>query len=147
MAPSNKLTRTEYETARRRAAIENATQPRALKAYVTASGSLALELARGVTISIPLIDVPGLPSTTPRRGTQSRANVVIEGNGEYLRWPDLDVDLSVPNLIAGALRVTTVAANARRAGSVTSAAKAAAVRENRKKGGRPKTAGKKRAVA
>jgi Protein of unknown function (DUF2442) len=144
MAHSAKLTRTEYEAARRTADIENATQPRASKASVSTDGkTLTLVLAHGVTISMPLAGVPGLASIASRRNSHSPANVVIEGDGEILRWPDLDVDLSVPNLIADALRITTVSANARRAGSVTTAAKAAAVRENGKKGGRPRNGVKK----
>ena len=62
--------------------------------------------------------------------------VEILGAGYGLHWEALDVDLSVPGLMAGLFG--TKAYMARRAGQATSAAKAAAARENGRKGGRPR---------
>jgi hypothetical protein len=66
------------------------------------------------------------------------AAMEILGNGYGLHWPSLDVDLAVPDLMAGLLG--TRSWMARKAGSTTSKAKAKAARENGKKGGRPRQA-------
>ncbi|MDX2223212.1 MAG: DUF2442 domain-containing protein, partial [Rhodospirillaceae bacterium] len=62
------------------------------------------------------------------------------GAGYGLHWPDLDVDLSVPGLLAGLFgtRAYIDRLRARRAGSATSKAKSAAARRNGAKGGRPR---------
>lgn len=64
--------------------------------------------------------------------------MTIEGRGEYLRWPRLDVDHSVPILLEDAIGIRSVATNARHAGATITPAKAAAARMNGAKGGRPK---------
>jgi hypothetical protein len=64
------------------------------------------------------------------------AQVQVLGTGSGLHWEALDVDLSVPNLLAGLLG--TASHMARRAGQVTSPTKAAAARANGAKGGRPR---------
>ena len=64
------------------------------------------------------------------------AAVEILGAGYGLHWEALDAALSVPGLMAGLFG--TKAYMARRAGQATSPAKAAAARENGRKGGRPR---------
>jgi hypothetical protein len=64
------------------------------------------------------------------------AAVEILGAGYGLHWEALDVDLSIPGLLAGLFG--TKAYMARRAGQAKSPAKAAAARENGRKGGRPR---------
>lgn len=66
------------------------------------------------------------------------AAVEIVGQGYALHWEALDVDLSLPGLMAGVFGTKTWMA--RRAGRATSAAKAAASRANGAKGGRPRKA-------
>lgn len=134
MARSAELTDAAYEAARRRAERENATEPRAVNGVTCTRSMLTLPLRSGVLIVLPTAQVPGLGDV---HDDEQLKNVIVEGEGEFLRWPDLDVDLSVPLLLAEALMIRSAAANARRAGSVKSPAKAAAVRENGKKGGRP----------
>jgi hypothetical protein len=56
--------------------------------------------------------------------------------GYGLHWEALDVDLSIPGLIAGIFGTRSYMA--RRAGQATSPAKAAAARANGAKGGRPR---------
>jgi hypothetical protein len=96
---------------------------------------LTLPLRSGVVVILATANVPGLRNV---RDGEKLANVIVEGHGKALRWPDLDVDLSVPLLIAEALPIRSAASIGRRGGSATSPAKAAAVRENGKKGGRPR---------
>lgn len=62
--------------------------------------------------------------------------------GFGLHWEALDVDLSIPTLMAGSFGTKAwMRELARRAGSVTSPAKAAAARVNGAKGGRPTKVG------
>ena len=135
MARSAKLSDADYQAARRRADMEDATEPRAAAGVSCSPSMLTLPLRSGVVVILATANVPGLRDVRDR---EKLANVVVEGRGRALRWPDLDVDLSVPLLIAEALPIRSAASIGRRGGSVTSPAKAAAVRENGKKGGRPR---------
>jgi hypothetical protein len=69
------------------------------------------------------------------------AEVEILGRGYALHWEKLDVDLSVPGLLAGLFgtRRHMDRLRAARAGRATSTAKADAARRNGAKGGRPRT--------
>ena len=109
------LARTEYDAAHARARKAAKTEPRATSARFT-GGKLVLELAGAVKVTIPRDRVPGLAIADPH----AIANVKIEGGGEYLRWPDLDVDHSVPILLADVLGIRTARDVARSAGSATS---------------------------
>ena len=133
MVRSADLNRAEYDAAHSRARKAAKTEPRATSARFT-GGKLVLELGGAVKVTIPRDRVPGLAIAHPH----AIANVKIEGGGEYLRWPDLDVDHSVPILLADVLGIRTARDVARSAGSATSTAKAAAVRANGAKGGRPR---------
>jgi hypothetical protein len=66
----------------------------------------------------------------------ARGNVMIEAGGDGLRWPALDLDMTVPGLVVGLLG--TQKYMARLAGRAKSKAKAVAARQNGKKGGRPR---------
>jgi hypothetical protein len=55
-------------------------------------------LLDGRVVSVPLAWFPRLSAATPAQ----RANVVIGGGGVGLHWPELDEDLSVAGLMAGA---------------------------------------------
>lgn len=96
---------------------------------------LHVELASGTAIAIPVCKLQGLSDAKPGRLSDIR----IEGNGYGLHWPALDVDVLVPELIAGCFGTKAwMSALARHAGRRTSAAKAAAARANGRKGGRPR---------
>jgi Protein of unknown function (DUF2442) len=135
MVRSANLPDAAYEAARRRAEYEDATEPRAANGVSCSATMLMLPLRSGVVVILATSSIPGLKHV---RDETKIANVVVEGRGKALRWPDLDIDLSVPLLLAEALPIRSTGANARRAGSAKSPAKAAAVRENGKKGGRPR---------
>jgi len=55
-------------------------------------------LTDGRIISVPIIWFPLLHEAT----SEQRAHYEIGGGGVSLHWPDLDEDLSVANLLAGA---------------------------------------------
>jgi hypothetical protein len=55
-------------------------------------------LTDGRMLSVPLLWFPRLRSATP----EQLAQVEIGGGGVGLHWPEIDEDLSVANLMAGA---------------------------------------------
>jgi Protein of unknown function (DUF2442) len=59
-----------------------------------------VHLTDGRIISAPLLWFPGLHEATP----EQRKQYEIGGGGVGLHWPDLDEDLSVAGLLAGADR-------------------------------------------
>ena len=94
-----------------------------------------IELVSGSAIAVPVEWVEGLKGAT--RAQLGR--VILTGRGYGLHWPDLDVDVAVPDLIAGSLGTRVwMRALAKLGGKSTSVAKAAASRENGKRGGRPR---------
>lgn len=95
---------------------------------------LHIELASGRAVAIPVAEIEGLSSARP---AQVKA-MVLTGKGYGLHWPALDLDLTVPDLIAGCFGTKAwMRSLARHAGQVKSEAKAAAARANGRKGGRP----------
>ena len=65
---------------------------------VTASDeALVVDLADGMTITVPLAWFPRLQHGTPTE----RANWRLIGGGVGIHWPDLDEDISVESLLAG----------------------------------------------
>jgi hypothetical protein len=103
--------------------------------YDARTKRLHIELLSGVGVSIPVSKVEGLAHVAPA----IIRTVRVEGGGYGLHWPSLDLDLAVPDLIAGCFGSRAwMSALAREGGKVTSAAKRTASRENGKKGGRPR---------
>ena len=70
--------------------------PEAEQVLVT-DAALQVSLSDGRTISVPLDWYPRLVHATGKK----RDNWELIGEGEGIRWPDLDEDLSVEGLIAG----------------------------------------------
>ena|SRR5690242_9509489 len=60
--------------------------------------TLVVELVDGRTLSVPLAWYPRLVYGTPAE----RAHWRLIGRGEGIHWPELDEDISVENLLAGA---------------------------------------------
>jgi len=60
--------------------------------------SLVVDLLDGRTISVPLAWFPRLLHATP----EQRAHWETAGAGFGIHWPDLDEDLSMAGLLAGA---------------------------------------------
>ena len=102
--------------------------------YEPSSRRVILELANACTFAFPADLAQGLETASD----EELAGIEILDRGYGLHWPALDVDLSVPHLLAGLFG--TASFMARRAGRATSPAKADAARANGAKGGRPKRA-------
>ena len=59
--------------------------------------TLSVDLSDGRTISAPIAWFPRLSHGT----SEERAHWRLIGDGRGIRWPDLDEDVSVENLLAG----------------------------------------------
>lgn len=127
------LSDTAIDAALERGRVAHAGEPRATAArYDRASGRVIVDLENGCTFAFPPVLAQGL-----ERASENQLSAVeILGQGYGLHWEELDVDLSLPGLMAGIFG--TKASMARRAGQVSSAAKSAAARANGAKGGRPR---------
>lgn len=112
-----------------------ADEPRAETArYDRRSKRIVVELMNGCVFAFPPQLAQGLENAT----ADQLSSVEILGAGYGLHWEELDVDFTVPGLMAGIFG--TRAYMARRAGQAKSPAKAAAARINGAKGGRPRKA-------
>jgi hypothetical protein len=107
------------------------TEPRAEKArYDRKLDRVIVDLTNGCTFTFPPRLAQGLEAATEGQ----LMSVEILGQGYGLHWEALDVDLSIPGLLAGIFG--TKSYMARLAGQAKSPAKAAASRANGVKGGR-----------
>ena len=122
--------------ARGRALLDSEPRATAVR-YDVRADRLVVELSNGATFAFP----PRLTQELAGARPDQLAEVEIAGAGFGLHWPNLDADLSIPGLLAGRFGTKAwMSELARRAGSVTSPAKAAAARANGAKGGRPRKA-------
>lgn len=127
------LTDAQIDAATERGRIARLNEPRARAArYDSQLRRVIVELTNGCTFTFPPHLAQGLEAATD----EQLAQIEILGQGYGLHWEVLDADLSVPGLLAGLFG--TRAYMARRAGQVTSPAKAAAARQNGARGGRPR---------
>jgi hypothetical protein len=127
------LTESEIDAAIERGHIAQKIEPRAdAVRYDKQNNRIIVDLTNGCTFAFPPRVAQGLETATD----EDLAAVDILGAGYGLHWETLDVDLSIPGLLAGLFG--TKAYMARRAGQTKSPAKAAAARENGRKGGRPR---------
>lgn len=95
---------------------------------------VVLELTNGSTFAFPARLAQGLDGAAEA----DLADIEVWGEGYALRWEKLDVDFTVPGLVAGIFGTRKYMAQL--AGRATSTEKAAAARANGKKGGRPRKA-------
>jgi hypothetical protein len=117
------LTHAAIDTALERGRVVQASEPRAAAVrYDQPTGRIVVDLTNGCTFAFP----PSLAQGLEEASDDQLAAVVVLGQGYGLHWEALDVDLSLPGLMAGIFG--TKAHMARRAGQATSAAKAAASR-------------------
>jgi hypothetical protein len=123
------ITDAEFAAARQRA---EAIGPRALAAhYFPGERALGVEFDNGVRISVPVRLIQGLESADD----EQLATIEISPSGCGLHFPDIDADVYVPALFGG---IYGSRAWMRELGRRKSEAKAAASRENGRKGGRPR---------
>ena len=132
----NELTDTAIDAALERGRTARANEPRAAAAtYDHKHDRVVVDLTNGCTFAFP----PRLAQGLQRATAAQLAAVELLGAGYGLHWEELDVDLAVPDLLAGLFG--THSYMARRAGQARSDAKAAASRANGAKGGRPRKSG------
>jgi hypothetical protein len=127
------LTDAEFDAAAQKGAAIRANEPRAKAArFDRQLGRVVVDLTNGCVFAFP----PRLAQGLEDASDDELERLEILGAGYGLHWEALDVDLSVPGLLAGIFG--TKAYMARRAGQAKSPAKAAAARANGAKGGRPR---------
>ena len=127
------LTDADIDASVERGRIARQTEPRAASVrYDKKNSRIVIDLTNGCVFAFPPYLAQGLEQATD----EELAAVEVLGAGYGLHWEALDVDLSVPGLLAGLFG--TRAYMARKAGQATSPAKAAAARANGAKGGRPR---------
>ncbi len=110
-------------------------EPWAVAAWYDAEADLVMvRMRNGCVFGFPPREGQGIENATP----EQLARVSIEeSGGEAVHWEELDADISVPGIMFDLLNVRGW--YAKWLGAATSEAKAAAARENGKKGGRPRT--------
>ena len=121
--------------ARRRGRAETATELQAKGVrYDRDTRRIVVELTNGSTFIFPPALVEGLAGASP----EDVAEVELGPRGAALFWRKLDQHYSLSGLTAGVFGSKAwMVEHLRKAGSVTSKAKAAAARANGAKGGRP----------
>jgi hypothetical protein len=121
----------QFEEASMRGKEAAVTEPRANNVtYAPGSELITLD----VTVRFPKDFIEELVDATP----EQIAAVRVDASGSSLRWDDLNLDLGVAELLKGVYGTQKwMAKLGRKGGRATSGAKAAAARENGKKGGRP----------
>ena len=130
---------TQAEAADERGRALRDSEPHAVAArFDRKSARIVVDLSNGATFAFPA----GLGQGLEEASAEQLAQVKVSGAGFGLHWEALDVDLSIPGLLAGRFGSKSwMSELARRAGQSRSPAKAAAARENGKKGGRPRKVG------
>ena len=127
------LTQAAIEAAEARGCESLKAEPRAATVrYDARLDRVVVELTNGCTFAFPPRLAQGLETAT----ADQLSEVEVLGLGYGLHWEGLDVDLSLPGLMAGLFGTRRFMAA--RAGRATSPAKAAAARANGAKGGRPR---------
>ena len=138
--PDADLTDAQIDAARLRGDQLALVEPRVVTArYDAASRRVIVDLTNGCTFAFPAHALQGLGDASD----QELSQVEVLGSGYGLHWDLLDADFTVPGLLMGLFgtRAWMEREQARIAGTARSPAKAAAARENGRKGGRPRRVG------
>jgi len=103
--------------------------------YDHAHRRVVVVLSNDYLFGIPVRSIAALRRATPAQ----LSTVELSPSGSLLHWEALDVDLSIVGLVMSTIgQRESMSELARRAGLVTSDAKAAAARANGARGGRPR---------
>ena len=117
------------------AALDNEPRAKSVR-FSPARRQIVVELTNGCSFIFPADKAQGLAGAS----NKDLADVRILGKGFGLHWEKLDADLSIASLVIGIFGSKAwMRELARRGGSASSPAKAAAARINGSKGGRPKS--------
>lgn len=129
--------RAGFEKASRAGRRAAKTEPRAeTAAYLASDEALRIALTNGASLTVPVRLIPALQHAAAHDLQQ----VEVLGRGGGLHWENLDLDLSVPALVASLFAGSGWMTELGRAGGRrASAAKTAAARKNGRKGGRPRS--------
>jgi hypothetical protein len=129
-------TKAEIRAAQERGDERAQIEPRADRvSYDAKSRLIMLHLHGGAILGLPVSAIRELAGAKPSQLHKIRAGF----GGESITLEDLDVDISIPGLLRDLVGMTSAAKLlGRKGGSAKSEAKAAAVRENGKRGGRPR---------
>jgi hypothetical protein len=111
-------------------------EPRAVAAFYDADARrVAVELQSGLAFAFPTARFAALDALSPREA----AAVRFTASGDALHWEDADLHLPVSYLIAEVFGAFAAAESGRVGGRSRTPAKAAAARQNARRGGRPPT--------
>jgi len=126
----------QIEKAREAGKNADALDPRAESvSYNELDNKITIRLKNGATSSFPPTLVQGLADATP----DEIADFSLTSEGRSVRWESLDLDFSIPGLVANIFGTKEwMAELGRQGGRRISIAKADAARKNGAKGGRPK---------
>jgi hypothetical protein len=128
----------EFELAEKRMAALREAGHAVSARYDRRGSRIVVELSTGVQVAFPARLAEGLAGASP----EDLAEIEISPAGLGLHWPKLDADVYVPALLQGVFgsKQWMAAQLGAAGGKVRSGAKAAASRENGRKGGRPRRA-------
>ncbi len=131
------LTESEFERAEARALKERAAGHVQSARYDRCRHHVVVQFSTGVEIAIPVELAEGLAGASP----EDLGKIEVSPTGLGLHWPRLDADLYIPALLQGVLGSRSWMAShlGSAGGKVRSTTKAAAARENGRKGGRPRS--------
>jgi hypothetical protein len=131
------LTKRDIEKARK---AEQEVGPRVTGArYLRATSRVEVTYDSGVSVTAPVSLIQELAALEKPATASELAKIEVSASGRYVDWPKLDVSVYAPAFMKHIFgNKAWVAAHASGMGSVKSPAKAAAARENGKKGGRPR---------
>lgn len=133
--PLDDALRAQFEAAREADRIADLAEPRARDAwYDPVSKRIQVELRSGASFAFPPALVPELGGATP----DDLMEVQLSPSGEGLLWEHLDVHVETAGVLVEMLGPSMFRAFASVGGRATSERKAAAARENGRKGGRPR---------
>jgi len=130
------VTETEFTRAEARAAAKRRAGYAVKARYDRRTARVIVRLDSGVCITFPVQLAEGLYGASP----EELAVIEITPSGMGLHWPKLDADVYVPALLQGVFgsEKWMAARLGAAGGKVRSESKAAASRENGRKGGRPR---------
>ena len=130
------ITAAEIAAARKRGAQE----PTIVSArFIRSMRTLEVTFVHGVKIAIPIVLIQDFGMLERAPTLAELAEVEVAGGGTSLYWPRLDHGLWGPGLLQGIFGTKAwMRELARGMGAIKSPAKAAASRENGRKGGRPR---------